>query len=291
MCADQLTRVLVVGSGLMGSGIAQVCAQSGYRVDMIDVAQPAVDAALAAIDKSLVRLVRSGKLDQAAADAARSAISSGTDLQGPAIDADIVIEAVTEDFDVKAGLFRQLDKICPERTVFATNTSQFSITSLAEVTSRPERFIGTHWMNPVPVMRLVEVVRGEQTSDATLAATLTLIECCGKEHIVCRKDTQGFVTSRLLLMLNLEAVRIYEEGIASVDDINKACVLAFNHALGPLATLDLGGLDTALFAGDAMRQHYGDRFLPPQTLRRLVNAGALGRKTGVGFGDYREAVG
>lgn len=287
MSCEQDPRVLVVGAGLMGSGIAQVCAQAGYHVDMVDVSRQALDRAAAAIDSSLAKMVRSGRMTQPGAEAARALIHPGSSLDDVAGVADIVIESVSEEFALKAGLFGKLDAICKDSAVFATNTSQFSITALAAHTNRGHQFIGTHWMNPVPVMRLVEVVRGERTTDQTLAAALSLIERCGKDYIVCRKDTPGFVTSRLLLMLNLEAVRIYEEGVASVDDINKACVLAFNHALGPLATLDLGGLDTSLKAGESMRDEYGDRFLPPQTLRRLVNAGNLGRKSGIGFSDYR----
>lgn len=280
------TRTLVVGAGLMGNGIAQVVAQSGAEVELVDVSVDALDRGVAAIDRSLGRLADKGVIDQSARKATLSRIRAGTDLTAAAEGAGFVIEAVVENFDVKREVFAKLDAVCADEVVFASNTSQFSITSLAASTSRPDRFVGMHWMNPPPLMRLIEVIRGEQTSDSTLAATLALIERCGKEHIVCRKDTQGFVTSRLTMVLNLEAVRILEEGIASVEDINRACVLAFNHAMGPLDTLDLAGLDTAFAVGDAMRTHYGERFLVPQTLRRLVNAGHLGRKTGRGFRDY-----
>jgi 3-hydroxybutyryl-CoA dehydrogenase len=193
---------------------------------------------------------------------------------------------VSEDLDLKQDIFRRLDAVCAEPVVFATNTSQFAITKIASVTQRPDRVIGTHWFNPPPVMRLIEIVRGLETSDATLEVTLALAKAFGKETIVCKKDTQGFVTSRLILLFNLEAMRILEEGIADVEDINKACVLAFNHAMGPLDTCDLGGLDTTVKAAEAMTQHYGARFLAPQNLRALVNAGHHGRKTSRGFRDY-----
>lgn len=283
-------RVLVVGGGgQMGNGIAQVAAQSGLDVTIADVSREALGRGLRRIDRSLERLVRTGALNDGDAAAARARIDTTTDLEAAGADTDHVIESVLEDAEIKRDVFRRLDAVCREDVIFASNTSQFAISRLASATQRPDRVVGTHWFNPPPVMRLIEIVRGLETSDETLARTLKLAARYGKETIVCSKDTQGFVTSRLIMVQVLEAARIVEEGIATVDDVNKACVLAFNHAMGPLDTVDLGGLDTMERASDAMTHNFGDRFRPPQLLRALVNAGHYGRKTGRGFSDYGEA--
>jgi 3-hydroxybutyryl-CoA dehydrogenase len=279
---------LVVGGGVMGNGIAQVVASAGLEVTVVDVAQDALDRASARIERSLARFVKSGTLSAQDADAARGRIGFSTDLEGAGAETDHVIEAVIEVFDVKEDVFRRLDGVCREDVVFASNTSQFPISRLAATTGRPDRVIGSHWFNPPPMMDLIEIVRGVETSDATLAATLALAERYGKQTIVCRKDTPGFITSRLIVTLALEAMRIVEEGIADVADVNRACVLAFNHAMGPLDTMDFSGLDTALRVAESMTAQYGERFLAPQNVRALVNAGHLGRKTGRGFTDYGE---
>lgn len=286
MKVDEIERVAVVGAGVMGNGIAQVVAQAGYEVVLVDVSGDALDRAERRIDRSLQRLVRAEKLTDQDATGARQRIKTSTDLLDAGHRADHVIEAVTEDLEVKQDIMSRLDGVCSDGVIFATNTSQFSITAIASATKRPDRCIGTHWFNPPPVMRLIEVVRGLDTSDETVETTMALATRYGKETILCKKDVQGFVTSRLILLFNLEAARILEEGIADVEDINKACVLAFNHAMGPLDTLDLGGLDTTVRAAEAMTQHFGSRFLAPQNLRTLVNAGCYGRKTGRGFRRY-----
>lgn len=273
-----IKRVAVVGAGIMGRGIAQVAADAGLEVTLVDVSQDALEGARGRIARDLGRKLSE---DQVEAVVARIALS--TDIEQAGAESEHVIEAVTEDIDLKRSLFTRLDQACGPDVVLATNTSQFSITSIAAATERPDRVIGTHWFNPPPVMRLIEVVRGELTSDETLATTLELAERFGKETIVCQKDTQGFVTSRLIMLFLLEAARIHEEGIASAEDIDKACKLAFNHAMGPLTTADFSGLDTLLRGSEAMTANYGERFRAPQTLRRLVNAGHLGRKTGSGF--------
>jgi 3-hydroxybutyryl-CoA dehydrogenase len=282
--------VVVVGGGIMGNGIAQVVARAGLDVTVVDVSDDALERTTQRIARSLGRSVEAGRLSQADADATRARIATSTDLETAAGAADHAIETVVEDLDVKRDVLGRLDRACRDDVVLASNTSQFSISTLAAATGRADRVIGSHWFNPPPVMDLIELIRGVETSDATLATTLELAERYGKQTVVCEKDTPGFITSRLIIALGLEAMRIVEEGIASPEDVNRACRLAFNHAMGPLETLDFSGLDTTLHVADAMREQYGERFLAPQNLRMLVNGGHLGRKTGRGFGDYGDAT-
>jgi 3-hydroxybutyryl-CoA dehydrogenase len=284
--ASTITKVVVVGGGIMGNGIAQVIASAGLDVTVVDVSDEALAKTRQRLERSLGRLVSKGKLSQEDADATLARVATTTDLESAARAADHAIETVVEDLEIKAGVLKRLDELCREDVIIASNTSQFSISTLAARTSRPDRVIGSHWFNPPPVMDLIEVIRGVETSDATLQTTLELAERYGKSTVVCQKDTPGFITSRLIVMLGIEAMRIVEEGIASVEDVNVACEKAFNHAMGPLATMDFSGLDTTLHVADNMRDQYGERFLAPQNLRTLVNAGHLGRKTGRGFTDY-----
>ncbi len=286
MSEQQIRRILVVGGGVMGSGIAQVIASAGFEVSIVEVTDEVLSAALARIEKGLARLLRRGAIGEQEAEAARARIDGGTDLEAAAQLADHVVETVVEDLAVKEEVLGRLDAACRPEVVFASNTSQFSISRLAAATSRPDRVIGSHWFNPPPAMDLIELVRGVRTSDGTLALALELARRYGKQTIVCQKDTQGFITSRLIAILMLEAMRIVEEGVATVEDVDRACVLAFKHAMGPLATADFSGLDTTLKVAEAMSAHYGERFLPPQNLRTLVSAGSLGRKSGDGFSRY-----
>jgi 3-hydroxybutyryl-CoA dehydrogenase len=282
--------VVVGGGGLMGSGIAQVIATAGFNVTIVEVDQGAIDRGLGRIDRSLERMVRGGRMEEPAASAARSRVSSSTNLEEAAAHADHAIETVVEDIDLKRQILGRLDKACREDVILASNTSQFSITSLATATERRDRVIGSHWFNPPPVMNLIELIRGVETSDETLATCLELAQRYGKETVVCQKDTQGFITSRLIVLFMIEAARIVEEGIATVEDVNKACRLAFAHAQGPLDTADLSGLDTVKHVADSMREAYGERFLLPANVQALYNAGHFGRKTGRGFSDYGEAT-
>jgi 3-hydroxybutyryl-CoA dehydrogenase len=283
-----IDQVAVVGGGVMGNGIAQVVATAGLQVTVVDVDDAALERTLERIDRSLGRFVKAERMTQADADAARGRIATTTDLEAAGARADHVIEAVIEVFDVKEDVLRRLDEACAPEVVIASNTSQFSISKLAASTSRPDRVIGSHWFNPPPMMDLIEIVRGVETSDETLQCALDLAARYGKQTVVCRKDTPGFITSRLIVALAVEAMRIVEEGIADPQDVDLACVKAFNHAMGPIDTMDFTGLDTALRVADNLRDQYGDRFLAPQNLRALVNGGHLGRKTGRGFRDYGE---
>ena len=285
-----MQRVVVVGGGIMGNGIAQVVAHSGLDVTLVDISEAALEKARSRISRSLERSVKAGKLAQDEASATLARLSTATELGEAAATADHAIETVVEDLEIKRGVLAQLDEACRDDVVIASNTSQFSISTLGAATGRPDRVIGSHWFNPPPVMQLIEIIRGVETSDSTLATTVSLAERYGKQTVVCDKDTPGFITSRLIIALGLEAMRIVEEGIASVEDVNTACRLGFGHAMGPLDTMDFSGLDTALHVADAMREQYGDRFLAPQNLRVLVNGGHLGRKTGRGFTAYDSAT-
>jgi 3-hydroxybutyryl-CoA dehydrogenase len=265
----------------MGSGIAQVVAGAGLDVTVVEADEAALEHGLARIDHRLERASDDGSM--------RARITGSTALEEAVADADHVIETVVEDFDVKCDVLRRADAAARQDVILASNTSQFSISRLAASTGRPDRVIGSHWFNPPARMELIEIVRGLETSDDTLAAAVDLAHSYGKQTIVCRRDTPGFVTSRLIALFMLEAARIVEEGIAAPEDVDLACRLGFGHAMGPLATADLSGLDVLERVADNLREHYGDRFLVPQQVRALVAAGHLGRKTGRGMHAYDDA--
>jgi 3-hydroxybutyryl-CoA dehydrogenase len=281
-------RLAVIGAGLMGSGIAQVSAVAGWDVVMRDVTDDALARGRGAIETSLARFAAKGTLSDDDVQAALGRISTSTDL-GAAADADIVVEAVFEDIDTKAEIFSTLDRLCTrDDVVLASNTSAIPITTIAAATSRPERVVGTHFFSPVPMMKLCELVRGYKTSDDTLAAARAFAEGVGKTCIVVERDVAGFVTTRLISALAMEAIALLESGVASAEDIDTACRLGFGHAMGPLQTADLTGVDIILNATtNVYRDTQDEKFAPPELLRRMVVAGDLGRKTGKGFYDHR----
>jgi 3-hydroxybutyryl-CoA dehydrogenase len=279
-------RLAVIGAGLMGSGIAQVAAQAGWQVVLRDLDDTATRRGLDGIRTSLEKFAAKGTLEAADVDAALGRITPTTDLDASA-DADIVVEAVFERLDVKHEVFRSLDKLCRPDAVLATNTSAIPVTQIAAVTQRPEAVVGTHFFSPVPMMKLCELVRGYKTSDETLSRARTFAEGIGKTVVVVNRDIAGFVTTRLIAALVIEAVRLVESGVISPEDLDTACKLGFGHAMGPLATTDLTGVDVLLHA---TRNIYNDtadeKFFPPELLQRMVTAGDLGRKTGQGFYSY-----
>jgi 3-hydroxybutyryl-CoA dehydrogenase len=270
----------------MGGGIAQVAAVAGYDVVLRDVTPEALARGLETIRSSCAKFVEKGRLQADAAEAALARISTTTDLDAVA-DADLVVEAVFETLEVKAGVFRELDRLCKDGAVLASNTSAIPITSIAATTSRPESVVGTHFFSPVPMMKLCEIVRGYKTSDESIAAARAFAEGVGKTVVVVNRDVAGFVTTRLISALAMEAVRLLESGVASAEDIDTACRLGFGHAMGPLETIDLTGVDIMLNAASNVYADTQDEtFAPPELLRRMVAAGDLGRKTGRGFYDH-----
>ena len=280
------TTVAVVGAGLMGGGIAQVSAVAGHQVILRDVTDDALDRGRAAIAKSLDRFVAKGNLERSAADQALARISTTTDLEA-AGEADVVVEAVFEDIEVKHEVFRVLDRVCREGAILATNTSAIPITRIAAVTERPEAVVGTHFFSPVPMMGLCELVRGFKTTDETLAAAREFAEGVGKTCVVVTRDVAGFVTTRLICALAMEAIRLVESGVATAEDVDTACRLGFGHAMGPLATTDLTGVDILRNATMNIYAETADeKFFPPESLTRMVAAGDLGRKSGRGFYTY-----
>ncbi|MCE7080922.1 3-hydroxyacyl-CoA dehydrogenase family protein [Streptomyces sp. ST2-7A] len=280
-------KLAVIGAGLMGSGIAQVSAQAGWEVVLRDITDEALTRGRDGIERSLGKFVAKERITAADAEAALGRITTTTELEAAA-DADIVVEAVFERIDVKREIFRALDGIVKDDAVLATNTSAIPITKIASVTERPERVVGTHFFSPVPMMRLCELVRGLKTTDETLARARAFAESTGKTCVVVNRDVAGFVTTRLISALVVEAARLRESGVASAEDIDTACRLGFGHAMGPLETADLTGVDILLHAAENIwTECREDKFAPPELMRRMVDAGDLGRKSGVGFHDHR----
>ncbi|CAM5371353.1 3-hydroxyacyl-CoA dehydrogenase family protein [Streptomyces tanashiensis] len=279
-------KLAVIGAGLMGSGIAQVSAQAGWDVVLRDVTDAALTRGTDGIKASYDKFVAKGRLGAEDAEAALGRITATTELDAVA-DADIVVEAVFENLDVKHEIFRSLDKIVKDGAVLASNTSAIPITKIAAVTERPEAVVGVHFFSPVPMMQLVELVRGYKTSDETLATARAFAESVGKTCIVVNRDVAGFVTTRLISALVVEAAKLHESGVATAEDIDIACKLGFGHAMGPLATADLTGIDILVNAANNIyTESQDEKFAPPELMRRMVDAGDIGRKSGQGFYKY-----
>lgn len=279
------TYIGVLGCGLMGSGIAQVAATAGFPTVVRDVAEPLLEKGRAGIRKSLDKLVEKAKLDGSARDAALGRLQFTTDLVALR-DCDLVIEAVTEDLELKNALWRELDQLAPARTIFASNTSSLPIAQMAAATARPDRFVGLHFFNPVPLMPLLEVVRTVTTSSETFERAMAFARALGKEPIVSR-DSSGFIVNLLLIPYLLDAVRALERGVATTVDIDRGMQLGCGHPMGPLTLLDFVGLDTAARIADIMYDEYREaRYAAPPLLRRMTAAGYFGRKSGRGFYDY-----
>jgi 3-hydroxybutyryl-CoA dehydrogenase len=282
----EVKKIAVLGAGLMGSGIAQVAAQAGFNVNLMDVAQQFVDKGLSTIEKNLKRVLEKGKMDAAQAEAVRKRISPFLSLADAAKDVDVVIEAVIEKMDLKKGVYTELETAARNDTIFASNTSALSITELASATKRPDRFIGMHFFNPVPVMQLVEIIRGYGTSDQTVAVIKQLTEKMGKTGIEVQ-EAPGFVVNRILVPMIIEAIFVLQEGLATPEEIDTGMRLGANHPMGPLALADLVGLDTLLNVQQNLYEEFADpKYRPPALLRKMVRAGHLGRKSGKGFYNY-----
>jgi len=282
-----IERVGIVGFGLMGSGIAQVCAMAGLDVLAREIDQKFIEKGFARIDSSLARVVKSGKVSEDDAKKTRGRIR-GTTALADFKDRDLVIEAVIEVMDAKKEVFELLDRVCPPATIFASNTSSLTIIEIAAATKRPDRFAGLHFFNPPVVMQLVEVVKAITTSDATMETLRAFVTRLGHTPVVC-KDTPGFIVNRLMIPIMLEAVRALEQGVATVEDIDKAVKLGLRHPMGPFELIDYTGLDINLHVANTFFDEFRDpAWAPPPLLKRMVLAGHLGVKTGKGFYEYDE---
>jgi 3-hydroxybutyryl-CoA dehydrogenase len=281
----KIKKVGVLGCGLMGSGIAEIAARSGYETVVREVTEELVDKGLARINGSLGKAVEKGKLDAAVREEAAGRLSGTVELAALA-DCDLVVEAIVENLEEKHKTLSALDEAVKEDAIFASNTSSLTITQLAMFTRRPDKFFGLHFFNPVPVMKLVEVVRTILTSDETFDRAFEFARSLGKEPIACR-DNSGFVVNRLLVPYLLDAVRALEEGVGSVEDIDKGMQLGCGYPMGPFTLLDFVGLDTTYYIANIMFEEYRERrFAPPPLLKQMVLAGRLGKKSGRGFYDY-----
>jgi 3-hydroxybutyryl-CoA dehydrogenase len=282
----KIKKVGVLGCGLMGAGIAEVAARAGYATVVRELSEDLLDKGLERVRRSLDKAVEKGKLPAPERDAAAGRLAGTIDL-GDLADCDLVVEAIIENLDEKRKTLAALDQAAKAEALFASNTSSLTITQLATATGRPERVVGLHFFNPVPVMKLVEVVRTLLTDDGAYAAVFDFCKSLGKEPIACR-DNSGFIVNRLLVPYLLDAIRAYEEGVGSLEDIDKGMQLGTGYPMGPFTLLDFVGLDTTCYIAEIMFEEYREkRFAPPPLLKQMVQAGRLGRKSGRGFYDYR----
>ncbi len=280
-----MMKIAVIGAGQMGNGIAQVAASAGYEVLMVDIKEEYVDRGMATIQKSLTKLVSKERISQSDADDTLNRISTTTD-RGECADVDLVVEAVPEILDLKTSIFSELDDICKPECILASNTSSISISTIANATNRPEKVIGMHFMNPVPIMKLVEIINGDQTSEATNSAVVEAAEKMGKIALSCN-DSPGFVSNRILCPMLNEAILTLEEGVAEPEAIDGIMKLGMNHPIGPLALSDLIGLDTVLHIMNVLHEGLNDdKYAPAKLLQEMVDEGKLGRKSGEGFYKY-----
>jgi 3-hydroxybutyryl-CoA dehydrogenase len=282
-----IRQITILGTGTMGRGVAYLAAVAGFDAVMYDVEASALDAARAAIDSNLRKAIEKGKIEASDAAAAMARLQLVPDLEPAVSGADLIIEAVPESLELKTELFGQADLFCGPDTILATNTSALSITKLSASVERRDRFVGMHFFNPPHLMKLVEIVAGERTSQETVDAVREVAEKMGKTAILVR-DSPGFATSRLGIAIGLEAIRMLEEGVASAEDIDRAMELGYNHPMGPLRLTDLVGLDVRLKIAEYLSSTLGSRFDPPQLLRDKVAQGKLGKKSGEGFYRYRD---
>ncbi len=281
----KINKIGVVGAGTMGSGISQVCALNGFHVTMQDISEPLVERGLAVIEKSLARLLDREKISAEEKDASADRIKATTDL-AILSDCDLVVEAATENMDLKIEIFEQLNNICAPTTILASNTSSLSLTRLASSSGRPDKVIGMHFFNPVPMMALVEIIRALQTSDETFRSTDEFTRSLGKTPVSV-KDSPGFVVNRMLVPMINEATFILYEGLATAEEIDAAMKLGAGHPMGPLALADMIGIDVCLYVMNILLDEFGDsKFRPCPLLKQMVAAGYLGRKSGKGFFDY-----
>jgi 3-hydroxybutyryl-CoA dehydrogenase len=283
-----IRSIAVIGTGTMGRGIAYLSALAGYETFVFDAETAALDAARGWLESTLRKGVEKGKVAADAADAAMARVQLAQDLEPAVRGADLIIEAVPEQLELKRELFAQADLFCGEEAILASNTSSISITTLAGNVERRDRFVGLHFFNPPHLMKLIEIVRGDRTSDQTVEEVRAVAEKMGKTPIIVR-DAPGFATSRLGVAIGLEAIRMLEEGVASAEDIDRAMELGYNHPMGPLRLTDLVGLDVRLGIAEYLSATLGPRFEPPALLRSLVAAGKLGQKTGEGFYNWEKA--
>jgi 3-hydroxybutyryl-CoA dehydrogenase len=280
-----IEKVGVLGCGLMGHGITQICAQAGWEVVVREADQEALDKGIGKIDKQLGRAVEKGKLEQADADAARGRITSTMDY-GELADCDLVIEAITEDLDLKKEMWAEVDGIAKGDAFFASNTSSLPVAEQADATERAERFLGLHFFNPAQVMPLLEVVRAEKTGDEAYDLGFEVGKKLGKTTVAAN-DNRGFIVNRLLVPYMLDAIRAHEQGVGSIEDIDTGMKAGASHPMGPLTLADFVGLDTLAAIAEVMESDYGEeRFAAPPTLKKLVAAGNFGKKSGSGFYDY-----